>query len=64
MPSFYLKKTMLTKIIPVLIFAAAAICIIQLINRSFSYTYKSIETSVEKPYAKAQQIYEAEANNY
>lgn len=55
---------MLTKIIPVLIFAAAAICIIQLINRSFSYTYKSIETSVEKPYAKAQQIYEAEANNY
>lgn len=52
---------MIQKLVPVIIFAAAAACIIQLINYSFTSTYKSIETSVKAPYAKAQRVYEQTA---
>lgn len=55
---------MIQRLLPIVIFTAVAICIIQLINYSFTKTYSSIESSVKKPYAKAQSIYEATANEY
>lgn len=55
---------MIQRLIPVIIFLAVAICIIQLINSSFTNTYTSIESSVKKPYAHAQSLYEATATEY
>ena len=52
---------MIQKVVPVLLFAVVAIVLIQLINLSFSRTYKQVEASVKAPYARAQQIYEVES---
>lgn len=49
---------MLYKLVSVSVFALLAVSVIQLINKSFTHVYKTVETSVQKPYAKAQSIYE------
>lgn len=48
---------MIKRIAPWLFFALIAVVIIEVINKSFTYTYSSIETSLKKPYARAQEIY-------
>ncbi|MFO0971468.1 MAG: hypothetical protein U0520_03935 [Candidatus Saccharimonadales bacterium] len=55
---------MVLRLIPVLIFAAIAVVIIQLINRSFTYTYSTVKTSLEAQYGKAQHIYDQEVSAY
>lgn len=50
---------MVSRLISIVLFGLFAVAVIQLVNYSFTSTYKSIETSVEKPYAKAQSIYES-----
>ncbi len=55
---------MIARIIPVLIFAAGAVILIQLINRSFTYTYTSVKTSLENQYGAAFTIYDAEVTSY
>jgi hypothetical protein len=49
---------MLQKLISAALFAFLAIGLMQLINRSFSHVYTSVQTSVEKPYAHAQALYD------
>lgn len=58
---FLYEKPMIQRALPILLFAAVAIAVIQLINVSFSQTYRQIETSVQKPYQQAQVIFEREA---
>lgn len=49
---------MLHKLISVSIVALVAVSIMQLINKSFTHVYKTVEANVQKPYAHAQSLYE------
>ncbi len=49
---------MLHKLISASIFALLAFTIMKLVNESFTHVYSSVEASVQKPYIKAQSIYD------